>query len=170
MLDSRIRENLLVDELQLGSSLNTAITSGDRAHFALLLSMLSSDVTDDTSVVDPEKVKIETEDLRAKFDLLPIRSFYATDEDFDNAIIYHDLVDTDSRVLLNLSVSRQNDPLTTFESSLGYDVVNNMSPLNQLKAQKEQLGISIAREHYDLCTLKIVDCINESRDYLSAMV
>lgn len=41
-----IRQHALIDELQLGQQLNKCALNGDRAKFALLLSMLSSDISD----------------------------------------------------------------------------------------------------------------------------
>ncbi|MFT5879398.1 MAG: hypothetical protein ACI86X_000501 [Moritella sp.] len=41
-----IRQHALIDELQLGQQLNRCALNGDRAKFALLLSMLSSDISD----------------------------------------------------------------------------------------------------------------------------
>ena len=46
MLEADIRQVYLVDELQLGQRLNQALQGGHQAEFALLLSMLSPDVTD----------------------------------------------------------------------------------------------------------------------------
>lgn len=46
MLTSDIRNEFLVDEMQLGSRLNEDIHSQNRADFALMLAMLSTDVID----------------------------------------------------------------------------------------------------------------------------
>ncbi|WP_369814923.1 VC2046/SO_2500 family protein [Moritella sp. JT01] len=45
-----IRQHALIDELQLGQQLNKCTLNGDRAKFSLLLSMLSSDITDQKQI------------------------------------------------------------------------------------------------------------------------
>ncbi|WP_255418816.1 VC2046/SO_2500 family protein [Moritella sp. Urea-trap-13] len=45
-----IRQHALIDELQLGQQLNKCAVNGDRAKFALLLSMLSSDISDQKQI------------------------------------------------------------------------------------------------------------------------
>jgi len=45
-----IRQHALIDELQLGQQLNKCALNGDRAKFALLLSMLSSDISDQKQI------------------------------------------------------------------------------------------------------------------------
>ena len=67
MLETKIREKFLVDELQLGDSLNLAIHNNNREYFNLLLSMVSNDVTYDAAVVDPKKINPTNEDLRKEF-------------------------------------------------------------------------------------------------------
>lgn len=70
MLTHEIRNQLLVDELQLGNRLNQDIQTSDHADFALLLAMLSHDVTDNPEFSFSES-KLKEEDLRRKFNLLP---------------------------------------------------------------------------------------------------
>ena len=70
MLTHEIRNQLLVDELQLGTRLNQDIQTSDQADFALLLAMLSHDVTDNPEFSSSES-KLKEEDLRKKFNLLP---------------------------------------------------------------------------------------------------
>lgn len=65
MLTHEIRNQLLVDELQLGNRLNQDIQTSDHADFALLLAMLSHDVTDNPEFSSSE-AKLKEEDLRKK--------------------------------------------------------------------------------------------------------
>jgi len=53
MIPQTLREHYLVDELQLGQTLNQAISQGRRSEFSLLLAMLSADVEDQPWVADP---------------------------------------------------------------------------------------------------------------------
>ncbi|ACJ29122.1 Conserved hypothetical protein [Shewanella piezotolerans WP3] len=56
----------LVNELQLGSRLNSAVETNRRGEFALLLSLLSADARDMAQFHTPE---FKQQDLRAKFEL-----------------------------------------------------------------------------------------------------
>ena len=76
MLTHEIRNQLLVDELQLGNRLNQDIQTSDHADFALLLAMLSHDVTDNPEFSSSES-KLKEDDLRKKFNLLPEQKKYA---------------------------------------------------------------------------------------------
>ena len=69
MLTQEIRSRYLVDELQLGNTLNNAVHSGFKAQFDLLISMLSSDIQDAPWVTDPADAAEQREDLRRKFEL-----------------------------------------------------------------------------------------------------
>ena len=66
MLTPEIRNELLVDEMQLGQRLNEDVQTQNHADFALMLSMLSQDVTDQ-AIFSDEKQKVKEVDLRAKF-------------------------------------------------------------------------------------------------------
>lgn len=63
MLTHEIRNQLLVDELQLDNRLNQDIQTSDHADFALLLAMLSHDVTDNPEFSSSES-KLKEDDLR----------------------------------------------------------------------------------------------------------
>lgn len=65
MLTHEIRNQLLVDELQLGNRLNQDIQISDHADFALLLAMLSHDVTDNPEFSSSES-KLKEEEFKEK--------------------------------------------------------------------------------------------------------
>jgi len=64
-----------VNELQLGTRLNQAISSNSRGEFALLLSLLSADLRDMAQFQTAEFVQA---DLRVKFDLGTVQPLLAT--------------------------------------------------------------------------------------------
>jgi hypothetical protein len=163
MLPMDIRDKLLVDELQLGHSLNDAIHNGDKAYFDLLLSMVSSDVMDDANVVDPIKERVTNEDLRKKFMLAPARSFYSEDADFTRADELGEIIRGNSISGLSLNLALNDAPLAVAANSISSDVINNVSPLCQMKNDLVNNSGSLKHEHFDLCTLAIVDAINTAR-------
>lgn len=73
MLASEIRNTALIDELQLGQSLNHAVNSSDQASFALMLAMISDNAMDLPKEEDAvsASAKAQKADLRAKFELPP---------------------------------------------------------------------------------------------------
>lgn len=164
MLAANIRDKLLVDELQLGNSLNQAVTNGDRAYFSLLLSMISADVTDDETVVDNTKQKSSNEDLRQKFNLPPVRSFYADASDYTRSDIFNTYLEQDLVSTINLNIAMNPEPYVMEERSIAKDVINNLSPLSKRKVEYAENGLAIAREPFDLCTLQIVEVIDKARE------
>ena len=62
MIPQTLREHYLVDELQLGQTLNQAISQGRRSEFSLLLAMLSPDVEDQPWVADAPAIEAATND------------------------------------------------------------------------------------------------------------
>jgi len=84
VLTSNIRNELLVDEMQLGTRLNEDVHSSNFADFSLMLAMISHDMTDNPLYNTEEKISKEV-DLRKKFSLLPESRKYAQEDDFDRA-------------------------------------------------------------------------------------
>ena len=169
MLDMEIRNSLLVDELQLGTRLNEAVSHGNRADCALMLAMISHDVTDDASVVDPVKTKPEPADLRKTFSLLPERSFYAEAQDFGMEDRIGECVAKGASATVQLLLAERGEPLAVREDGIGHDVRANMSLLARAKADSVLAGTAVARVPYDLRTLAIVDAVTESRDILARL-
>ena len=166
MLETKIREKFLVDELQLGDSLNLAIHNNNREYFNLLLSMVSNDVTDDAAVVDPKKINPTNEDLRKEFHLPPKRDgFYVENRDFVRAIVISGLCGDDDahRAALNLTLSMEHEPLAYSENASLNEVLKNVSPLTKEKTLLLNEEGKIIHNQFDLRTLEIVDVIDKSR-------
>ncbi|KGY08142.1 VC2046/SO_2500 family protein [Vibrio sinaloensis] len=67
----------IINELQFGTSINHAVHEGRRADFALILSMFSDDVRDNTPVEKIEQPELTENVLRQRFELpepQPLRS------------------------------------------------------------------------------------------------
>lgn len=61
----------IINELQFGNGINHAVHEGRRADFALILSMFSDDVRDNTPVEKIEAVNTTDQLLRQRFELQP---------------------------------------------------------------------------------------------------
>lgn len=169
MLAPEIRNHLLVDELQLGTTLNGAVHNNDRAYFNLLLSMLSPDVTDSATAQDLVKTQNKEEDLYLRLGILKGRVDYAISDDYSLAAVNGDMVDAGLQASLELSLCLHGEPLALKKQDLPPEVMANLSPLERQKTQCELAGEHLARGAFDLHTLDIVDAIEASRN-ISALV
>ncbi|MGN0908925.1 MAG: VC2046/SO_2500 family protein [Succinivibrio sp.] len=133
MLEGKLRDVMLVDELQLGSSLNHAVNSGSRAEFSLLLAMLSEDVCDAPQFSDPIKTPARKEDLRARFGLPPKQPCYAAPGDFERAGELSEALGGGGRAALSLLLCARQEPLCDRERQLSPDVYSSLSPLEREK-------------------------------------
>ncbi len=140
MLTEKIRNQMLVDEMQLGERLNHDVQSADRADFALMLAMLSQDVTDHAEF-DPATEKETTEaDQRARFNLPPAVKHYAEEHDFKRAAEISELFSNDGINSVFLSHCLRHEPLVPFEHRLSPEVFAELSPLKQQKLRLEFAG------------------------------
>lgn len=129
VLEGKLRDVMLVDELQLGSSLNHAVNSGSRAEFSLLLAMLSGDVCDAPQFSDPIKPAPQKEDLRARFGLPPKQPCYAEEGDFERAGELSDVLSQGGQQALGLLLCARQEPLCDRERALAPEVYSSLSPL-----------------------------------------
>ncbi len=132
MLEQKIRDVLLVDELQLDCRLNHAVSSGDRAEFALLLSMISQDVCDFPQFSD-QISSSQNDDLRARFELAKPQAQFSKAEDFDRASALSELLHQGSIKDVFLSNCLKAEPLCEYERVLSPEVFSELSPLLQEK-------------------------------------
>lgn len=145
MLTGEIRNELLVDELQLGERLNKDVQSQNRADFALMLAMLSQDVRDNP-VFFTRTQKVKEENLRAKFMLPPAQKEYATADDFDRAQALTEAFHQDGLRQVFLASCLSNEPLIPYQRDLAPEVFAQLTPLKQEKLRKKNEGQTLAYE------------------------
>ena len=164
MLTHEIRNQLLVDELQLGNRLNQDIQISDHADFALLLAMLSHDVTDNPEFSSSE-AKLKEEDLRKKFNLLPEQKKYAETSDFDRAQAITEQFANYGMTQVFLSECLRAEPLVPFERTYSPEVFSELTPLKQEKLRRQMKGEALTYEkiHETGDGFDILDEINSSR-------
>ena len=164
MLTPEIRNELLVDELQLGVRLNEDVQNKDHADFALLLAMISHDVIDNPLFNTEEKTTKEV-NLRAKFALPPEQKKYANNSDFYRAQAMTEAFAKDGLRQVFLAQCMQNEPLTTFERSYSPEVFAQLTPLKQEKLRRQMQGAALTYEkiHETGDGFDILDEINSSR-------
>lgn len=167
MLDLAIRDKLLVDELQLGDSLNNALHENNRAYFDLLLSLVSNDVTDDAAVVDPKRENLNNKNLRQMFNLQEREDhIYTTNDDFVRGEVIGTLVANNDMAALHLILAMNKEPLALFSNERLNEVLTNVSPLTRAKTELLTEGEHITHRPYDLTSLAIVEAIDKARDFI----
>ncbi len=145
MLENRIRDLYLVDELQLGTRLNEAVGAGDQAEFFLLLSMLSADVTDAPQFYDRQKEQTAPGDLRERFQLGPPVSKYAEPPDYDRGPVLGDELQKNGFHSLRLNLALRSEPLVPRAEYIKDEVVMELPPLSREKLKADLEDRKIAR-------------------------
>lgn len=137
MLADEIREQMLVDEMQLGERLNNDLQRSDRADFALLLSMISQDITDHAEFCPENEKKEKESDLRRYFQLPPGQENYARTEDFSRAALISDTFVAEGLSGVFLAHCFKREPFVPFEHRLSPEVFAELTPLKQEKLRLE---------------------------------
>ena len=164
MLTSAIRNQLLVDEMQLGTRLCEDVHNQNFADFSLLLSMLSHDMMDNPLFNIEERIQKE-EDLRKKFSLLPEPKKYADHEAFQRADSVTDAFAEDGLRQVFLAECLHKEPLTPFERTYAPEVFAQLTPLKQEKLRREMKGVALGYEkiHENGDGFEVLSEISESR-------
>lgn len=164
MLTSNIRNQYLVDEMQLGERLNQDVHSNNHADFSLMLAMLSHDLTDHP-LYNPKVTEEKDINLRKKFHLLPEQKKYAQEDDFDRSQFLTEAFSSDGISQVFLAQCIRREPLTPFQRELAPEVFGELSPLKQEKLRKEFEGKALAYEeiHETSDGFDILDEIQSSR-------
>ena len=146
MISQTLREHFLVDELQLGQTLNQAISQGHRSEFSLLLAMLSPDVEDQPWVADQLVTASDPVDWRRKFELPKARPLAADAASHQRAVSVGEFVASGSLLTAHLLDCLEPEPLIHQQYELDPLVWENMSPLTQRKYQLAREGESVVRD------------------------
>lgn len=77
----------IINELQFGNGINHAVHAGRRADFALILSMFSDDVRDNTPVEKIDEVEITDALLRKRFELSEPQQLRSDSDSYANSAI-----------------------------------------------------------------------------------
>ncbi len=164
MLTGEIRDNLLVDELQLGSELNQAVHNGFSSQFSLLVSMLSDDVQDQAWVKDPVVQEKQTEDLREQFALQEPVRLQSEDSDIAKADMLGDYFRQGGMVAVHLLECLSPEPLTLRHPEIPRTVMEQLSPLQQEKIKYENTKGRLVRNPLTAVTpVEMLELVSESR-------
>jgi hypothetical protein len=135
MLPSAIRDQLLVDEAQLGQRLNRDLQHGDRADFRLHLALLT-DAVEEQPWFDPMRVsKPDTRVWRSHFELPAVTPLQGGEDDGGSAHLNERLQQGGSMVDVRLWLALRSPPLLGPQAALDPAVYDNLSPLGRERWQ-----------------------------------
>ncbi len=163
MLTSEIRDSLLVDELQLGQTLNHAVHEGFAAQFHLLISMLSDDVRDQAWVADPVAQEKQTEDLRKKFALGDPVRLQSGDGDAERGERLGDIFREGGIDAVRLEICLNPEPLTLRHEDIPPSVIDFLTPLQREKLRYANEKGNPSRVAYSMSPEEVLDAVSESR-------
>lgn len=147
MLDSKLRDVFLVDEMQLKERLNTSLQSNNAADFHLMLSMLSQDVTD-APWIKENKLQDKKEDLRETFQLSKPQKDYGDPDDFDRGIALGERLATEGMTSVFLCQCLRAEPLVPIRHIYDPDVLSLLDPLKKEKLLLEENGEDLQVETF----------------------
>lgn len=147
MLTDTLRAHLLVDELQLGQSLNQALTDGRRSEFSLLLAMLSADVQDQPWIADKQPELSIDIDWRARFGLPHARPLEAEAPDLDRSACLNEMLTASGSIrAVHLQDCLLPEPLVRQQFEMDPRVWDELPLLTREKYRLAQQGRVPARE------------------------
>ncbi|MCC4263231.1 hypothetical protein LL240_01980 [Oceanimonas baumannii] len=123
-----VHANLLINDSQLGDSLNQAVHQGRRGDFGLLLAMLSEDARDLPRIEEPAAGSAEP-DWRQHFSLpAPTPPLFAEPEDTARVAGLSQLAGTLQQDSLRLLLAMRGEPLKPSPDELPAEVTSNLAP------------------------------------------
>ncbi|CAG9001662.1 MAG: hypothetical protein CENE_03685 [Candidatus Celerinatantimonas neptuna] len=150
MLPESIRQSVCCDELQLGQALNQCVEQGQHAKFSLLLSLLSSDITDqpqfEFNQSEPEKCPIN---WRAYFQLPKEVEVYSSAQDLEPLPRWNHLARQGYMATIHLEQQLNRPPLCATKEVLTDEILNNLSLLDRLKYERQQRPDDFAEKIID---------------------
>jgi hypothetical protein len=162
MTPHALREHYLVDELQLGQTLNQAISQGRRSEFSLLLAMLSPDVEDQPWVADAIPADTTSIDWRRRFELPKVKPLEAHVQSADRAMAMAAQLTQGGLAAVHLQECLEPEPLTLKQFQFDSEVWNNLSPLAQEKHRFYVQGEPILRDPMTDKPTAMLDTIHDS--------
>lgn len=120
----------LINEIQLGANLNHAVEGGRRADFALMLALLSSDLHENIPVDTPPVETLDSQQLRAYFEIPPSQPLTSTPSCYQRAAeqvqAFHQASLTSARLLTQLQPTALSYP-PQHTKGLPEDLFHNLS-------------------------------------------
>ncbi|MGN5111974.1 VC2046/SO_2500 family protein [Aeromonas jandaei] len=162
MLPSSIRNQLLVDEGQLGQRLNQDLQHGDRADFRLQLALLTDAVEEQPWFDAKPAISPDKWDWRAHFELREAQVLMAEGAGSDCSAINERLQQGGSMVDVRLWLALQTPPLVARQPLIDEAVFDNLTLLGREKLQHKVA--SVPREEDPLVLLPVLDRLQQGVD------
>jgi len=130
----------IISELQFGTGINHAVHEGRRADFALILSMFSDDVRDNTPLEKIDEVDTSEQALRKRFEIQPPQQLRSDQSSYEVSATQASLFHSSGLASTKLSHYLTPDALTYLPEdthNLPEEVYHNLSG-HQRRAMKEK--------------------------------
>ncbi len=141
----------IINELNVGAGINTAVNQGRRADFALLVSMFSNDVRDNTPVEEVEQ-KVTSDDLlREQFELATPQTLRSNQDTYARSAKQAELFHASSIVSSRLSHGLNPDALAYLPEQthdLPEEVYHNLSGHERRRLAEPKTQASIPQDIY----------------------
>jgi len=167
LLVNEIKNEILINELQLGEQLNECVHENKRSDFSLLLAMLTDDVRAHAQFSLPETTeeppKSDEASLRKLYQLPNAQALSL--EALDNIDCYNqaDLVNENKLIDLHLANALTPNPLAFRNNSkhIAQQVLDNTSLYCQKKYEKESQGHAVTNERLNFNAEQWLNTISE---------
>ena len=163
-----VKNNILINELQLGEQLNECVHQGKRSDFSLLLAMLPDDVRVSAQFSLPKTVNDlainDEESLRTLYNLPKAQSLALENLDEINSYNQAELVNDNKLIDLHLLNAINPRPLAFRDNKkyISQDVLGNTSLYCQKKYQETSKGHSVINERLNFNAELWLNTVNES--------
>ncbi len=141
----------IISEFNVGSDISQAINTGRRADFALLVSMFSNDVRDNTPVEAVETQEVSDKQLRKQFDLTPPQALRSNAESYDRSAAQAHLFHNASIISTRLAHGLTPDALTCMPQDtydLPEEVYHNLSGHDRRRLSETPTTKAVPQEIY----------------------
>jgi hypothetical protein len=139
---------LLVNEMQLGNQLSTAVKHNRSSDFSLLLAMMSQNVLDNAEFCLPAESPLAEEVdeamLRHQFELGEKPVYAATDDSVMQSLLLGVDLHTEGLSEVKLNSYLRAEPLSRFDDTMHIDpqVLTNCEPTVQERHERQQLRLT----------------------------
>ncbi|MBD1559269.1 hypothetical protein HC752_20205 [Vibrio sp. S9_S30] len=141
----------IISELNVGSDISQAVNAGRRADFALLVSMFSNDVRDNTPVETIETQAISDDKLRKQFDLAAPQTLRSNEESYERSATQANLFHKSGITSVRLAHGLTPDALAYLPQStydLPEEVYHNLSGHERRKLAEATVTKVVPQEIY----------------------
>ncbi len=155
---TKLNNQLLVNDSQLGDHLNQAVHQGRRSDFGLLLALLSEDARDLPRIADDATTDAGKTDWRQYFELPEQNPLYSGELDHLRAPQLSELAQHKQLDSLRLMIAMRAEPLRHANDLLPTEVSTNLDPRTQARLAGLQYHSTLPQDPSRI--LSVIESVN----------